>query len=113
MGLAPLLTVLVLAALGIRSRRTALLARLVTVLMLLSWAIPLLLCTRIVLLLLARSLLSCSLLWAALGLLSGLTFLRFIAHVQCSSFKGIYRWRCHPGAAQSRGQPRILRTVLS
>lgn len=54
----------------------ALLARLLTVLMLLSRLIPLL-CARIVLLLLAGPLLPCSLLLAVLvlGLLSGLAFL--------------------------------------
>lgn len=83
----------------------ALLARWVTVLLLLSRSLPLLR-ARVALLLLARPFLPCGMLLAILGLLPGFTSLRFIGHVQCSSLiKEISGGVATPGLPNLGGNP--------
>jgi hypothetical protein len=107
------------AALSILSRRMALLARLVTVLMLLSSLLVSLL-AGVALVLLARSGLfdvSCLLL-AILGLLAGPAFLLFIAHIQISVFSrenlcDESKTAAAPGLLTRDEQPRFMRAAPS
>lgn len=107
------------AALSILSRRIALLARLVTVLMLLSSLLVSLLAGGALVLLARPGLLDVScLLLAILGLLAGPAFLLFIAHFQISVFSrenlcDESRTAAAPGLPTWDEQPRFMRAVPS